>query len=459
MNSLAPEEIVFNILEGIFSDIEIEEDEKFNKFPRTINSSTFVETMEEKEAFKLINSVNYKKMIKSIDNDWIDYNYNSDQFLDDLHKTTPPSFLIIGSSNVSQREIAEIISKEYKCVHVTKEQLIHDEIQRGTIVGKWIDLNLKLNKKIPFQLILQFLEREVKRDLIQYRGYVLSEIPDISDYELSEELRPITLSQMDFFENIFDELILKGKLTKKKTEIDLDSTIGDSIENVIKYQLKSILKIKPKIVIYLKDNDLKYSEEISKFILHYPQENVLKIEKNSSIIDSIKLFMELKNIKKIYEAKLIDSQKNMPNSVFEKSCPVAFKYGRIIKGLPKYSIEFMNEKYFLSSNHAKETFIRNPTNYIKVLPPCRIAIIGPTTSGKSTIAKVFEKILVGKVVDVKKIFENAEIREREILYPEALNVVLKRTMEENFQNLDIKINEWKKNILETINRNGKAKFQ
>lgn len=454
MNSMmSPEEIVYNILEGIFSEIEIEENGKLNKFPRTINSSTFVDTIEETEALKLINSVNYKKLIESIDNDWLDYNYNSEQFLNDFHQITPPNFLIIGrSTRLSQIEIAEMISQEYKCVHITKEQLIRDEIRRGTVVGKWIELNLKLNKKIPFHLILKFLEREVKRDFIQSRGYVLSEIPDISDFELADDLKPITLSQMNFFENIFDEFILKEKSVKIKTKIDLDP-----IENIIKNQLKFILKIKPKIVIYLKDDDLKYSDEISRFILHYPQENVLKIEKTSSyssIFDSIKLFMELKNIKKIYEAKFIDSEKNIPNSVFEKVCPVALKYGRIKEGLSKYSIEFMGEKYFLSTKHGMKAFIRNPTNYIKVVPTCRIAIVGPTASGKSTIAKVFENIFVGKVVNVKKIFANAELREREILYPEALNFVLEQSRERSFQSLDKKINEWKKIILETINKNG-----
>lgn len=95
MNSLSREDIVFNILEGIFSDIEIEENENFNKFPRTINSITFVEKMNEKEALELINSVNYKKNIQSIDNKLIDYHYNSDQFLNDFHKITPPSFMVI----------------------------------------------------------------------------------------------------------------------------------------------------------------------------------------------------------------------------------------------------------------------------------------------------------------------------------------------------------------------------
>lgn len=96
---------------------------------------------------------------------------------------------------------------------------------------------------------------------------------------------------------------------------------------------------------------MEYSKEISRFILHYPQENVLKIEKNislNSIFDSIKSFMELKNVKKVFEAQLINSEKNIPNSVFEKSCPVALKFGRIMEGLSEYSIEFMREKYFLS---------------------------------------------------------------------------------------------------------------
>lgn len=84
-------------------------------------------------------------------------------------------------------------------------------------------------------------------------------------------------------------------------------------------------------------------------------------------------------------------------------CPVALAEGQRLVGNEKFAVRFMNYVYFLSSQEAMEAFVVNPRTYL--LPPnprphCRIAVIGPRYSGKTTLSLILAKKLDGVVIDV-----------------------------------------------------------
>ena len=56
--------------------------------------------------------------------------------------------------------------------------------------------------------------------------------------------------------------------------------------------------------------------------------------------------------------------------------------------ISRYS--FLDKIYCLSSSEALAKFIRNPRSYIMdpyPCPPCKICVVGPPCSGKTTLAK------------------------------------------------------------------------
>ncbi|XP_051954117.1 adenylate kinase 9 [Xyrauchen texanus] len=96
-------------------------------------------------------------------------------------------------------------------------------------------------------------------------------------------------------------------------------------------------------------------------------------------------------------------------SRWSTTCPVALKEGRVIKGRLEFAVGFMDKMYILSSLEALQKFMKNPWPYL--LPPmpclpCRVSVIGPPCSGKSTMCALLAKHYGAVVVDVKAMMEH-----------------------------------------------------
>ncbi|XP_056422277.1 adenylate kinase 9 isoform X3 [Hyla sarda] len=84
-------------------------------------------------------------------------------------------------------------------------------------------------------------------------------------------------------------------------------------------------------------------------------------------------------------------------------CPVALKEGYIRKGLAEFSVSFLDKMYVLSSEEAFIKFMQNPRPYLlppMPLPPCKVAVLGPKSSGKTTVCNLIAHKYSGKVFDM-----------------------------------------------------------
>ncbi|KAJ0026848.1 hypothetical protein NQD34_017848, partial [Periophthalmus magnuspinnatus] len=85
------------------------------------------------------------------------------------------------------------------------------------------------------------------------------------------------------------------------------------------------------------------------------------------------------------------------------TCPVALKEGKIVPGIPDFCVGFQDKMYILSNAEAYEKFIVNPRRYLvppMPRPPCRVCIIGPSLSGKSTLCNLVAQHYNAHVLDV-----------------------------------------------------------
>ncbi|XP_016391733.1 adenylate kinase 9-like, partial [Sinocyclocheilus rhinocerous] len=95
-------------------------------------------------------------------------------------------------------------------------------------------------------------------------------------------------------------------------------------------------------------------------------------------------------------------------SQWSSNCPVALKEGRIVKGRPEFAVGFIDKFYILSSQEALQKFMANPRRYL--LPhiphlPCKVSVIGPPCSGKSTMSALLAEYYGAVVVDVEALME------------------------------------------------------
>ncbi|KAG2468399.1 KAD9 kinase, partial [Polypterus senegalus] len=114
------------------------------------------------------------------------------------------------------------------------------------------------------------------------------------------------------------------------------------------------------------------------------------------------LFEKCKPVGYNLARKLIQHLFKFP-SAFGSWDPVKLREGDVIQPVlgpknPSYPVIYRQFVYFLSSKQNREKFMMNPLKYIrqprpKPSVPIKIAIVGPPKSGKSTVARMFEREL------------------------------------------------------------------
>ncbi|XP_076228626.1 adenylate kinase 9-like [Nomia melanderi] len=89
-------------------------------------------------------------------------------------------------------------------------------------------------------------------------------------------------------------------------------------------------------------------------------------------------------------------------STWNYICPVELAKGRSTEGSSEFAVRFMNKIFFLSSAEAIDSFLENPRAFLVPFSPrptCKMAVLGPRRSGKSSLCKVLAETFGGVVID------------------------------------------------------------
>ncbi|XP_043860892.1 adenylate kinase 9 [Dromiciops gliroides] len=125
-------------------------------------------------------------------------------------------------------------------------------------------------------------------------------------------------------------------------------------------------------------------------------------EELSEAMDNDELFRTLSSY------KLIAPRYRWHRSRWGRACPVALKEGNIAMGLPDLSVSFLGKMYCLSSEEALSEFMRNPRPYLlppMPIPPCKVFLYGPKSSGKTTLCHLIAANYGGQVLDFNELME------------------------------------------------------
>lgn len=120
--------------------------------------------------------------------------------------TNPVSFLIMGKPEIGQESLGRKLSDYWGCVYLDPEVLIEDEIVSGSRAGQCIEFNLRCGRAIGIDVILRLLEKRVKTQTIEHRGFVLVGLPVIPNELYRED--PVSSEAAIFtVKDIFDDLL------------------------------------------------------------------------------------------------------------------------------------------------------------------------------------------------------------------------------------------------------------
>jgi len=114
-------------------------------------------------------------------------------------------------------------------------------------------------------------------------------------------------------------------------------------------------------------------------------------------------------------------------------CPVALYEGHITQGSPQFAVSFLDKLYVMSTMDALEKFMRNPRPYIlnpQPQNPCKLCIVGPPLSGKTTLAKHLASKYGATIIDIDALMKpRQEAQQAEMIEnvrKEALEVAISR---------------------------------
>ncbi|XP_026522287.1 adenylate kinase 9 [Notechis scutatus] len=134
--------------------------------------------------------------------------------------------------------------------------------------------------------------------------------------------------------------------------------------------------------------------------------------------------------------KLVGPRHRWRRSKWGRACPVALKDGDIIMGTADNAVSFLGKMYLLSTEEALKQFMLNPRSYLlppMPLPPCKVLVVGPPFSGKTTLCELLANHYQGKVLDMdallKMHYEQARIELIEQTRAEAILVGIARVKE------------------------------
>ncbi|XP_053736927.1 adenylate kinase 9 [Synchiropus splendidus] len=137
-------------------------------------------------------------------------------------------------------------------------------------------------------------------------------------------------------------------------------------------------------------------------------------------------------------------------------CPVALREGKVVQGKPEFPVGFHDKLYILSCQEAYQKFLANPRRYL--LPPmprkpCRIAIIGPPMSGKSTLCKLLAEHYEAVVLDVvelaRPILQQSEEERLEKIREETIQLAIEK-VKRKYEGQDITVMEDHPEVVEVI---------
>ncbi|KAG7316817.1 hypothetical protein KOW79_020358 [Hemibagrus wyckioides] len=383
----------------------------------------------------------------------------------------PTCFIILGKPGIGKSTLARTFAQTWGCVLVDDTEVLSSHMRDGTEQGKELLAILAEGKSIPEEKMVALVLEKLKTPEVENYGYVLSCLPSMSGEYLNvhEQIELIQNQKLppDFIINIkcAEEDLIKrlagqkqhpyraqwSPVTEESPKSEAEEE-GEEEEEEGDKQAVEEEKDTSSHSVRLKEH---YPDEARRRILLYKETMLMPLEDFMAAHDPQYLFeldgsMDpeeilgclitrldcmavrraavpgcLLNTEEAEMAKEMDSEELLhmlssskaiaPGFHWHRSrwgctCPVALKEGKIIKGKAEFSVSFLNKIYILSSQEALQKFMVKPRWYLlppMPRPPCRVSVIGPPRSGKSTLSVLLAEYYGAVVIDMKKLTEAA----------------------------------------------------
>jgi adenylate/nucleoside-diphosphate kinase len=133
-------------------------------------------------------------------------------------------------------------------------------------------------------------------------------------------------------------------------------------------------------------------------------------------------------------------------------CPVSLRDGRIVQGRQEFAAAFLDKVYMMADELALRAFLHNPRPFLS-LPqpraPCKLSVLGPKFSGKTTLSSVIAKKYNAAVIDMDYLMEPKLTEAREAMLARTKTDATQQAIETIKNKYKDKMEQEKRNIIKT----------
>uniref|UniRef100_A0A8D1T480 AAA+ ATPase domain-containing protein n=1 Tax=Sus scrofa TaxID=9823 RepID=A0A8D1T480_PIG len=387
--------------------------------------------------------------------------FNEDEAEKNFILSKPVCFVVFGKPGVGKTTLAQQITQAWKCIHVEALPVLEEQMASETESGVMLQSMLISGQSIPDELVTKLILEKLNSPEVSHFGYIITEIPSLSQDAMTTlqqiEIWCFHCSDLDYCCGVgsapgpgLSACPRYGQkdYTKIAAFLAEMQAVAEILQNIVQRPEDYLENIENMVKLY-KDIMLHPLEEVmaehdSQYLIELdgnqpPEELFMVIMdrfkylnlKRAAILTKLQSAEEeisdtMENLfRTLASYKLIAPRYRWRRSRWGRTCPVNLKEGNIFQGLPDFSVSFLGKIYCLSSEEALKTFLSNPRPYLlppMPAPPFKVFIVGPQSSGKTTLSNLLAKHYKGKVVDYNKL-----VRPR---FDKALEMLTKNTIAE-----------------------------
>uniref|UniRef100_A0A672GWK8 (d)CMP kinase n=1 Tax=Salarias fasciatus TaxID=181472 RepID=A0A672GWK8_SALFA len=313
-----------------------------------------------------------------------------------------------------------VVGKPVNTHSISKNEFIFKKLQNVNGIIMLLQM-LSEGRSIPDDLVLKLIHAKLNSPDLEHYGYVLSCLPFMSEGclkipEQIEQIKNLKLAP-DVIINIKcadEDLVQRLSGLKQHPETgqlftrdqwayedvyNKKEEDGDQNSEIVYFMIYML-------ALPLSCNNLMQFQE---YMADHNPLYLLELDGNNTAEELVLL----KSLHQEDVLRNLSSRSVVPGFKWRRSrwgqtCPVALKEGKVIHGKAEFSVGFHDKLYILSSQEAYQKFIMNPRRYL--LPPmpripCKVSIVGPSQSGKSTVCKLLAQRCGATVLDVEQMMQ------------------------------------------------------
>uniref|UniRef100_A0A8D0MM04 Nucleoside-diphosphate kinase n=1 Tax=Sus scrofa TaxID=9823 RepID=A0A8D0MM04_PIG len=380
--------------------------------------------------------------------------FNEDEAEKNFILSKPVCFVVFGKPGVGKTTLAQQITQAWKCIHVEALPVLEEQMASETESGVMLQSMLISGQSIPDELVTKLILEKLNSPEVSHFGYIITEIPSLSqdamttlqqieliknlnlkpdiiinikcpDYDLCQRIsgqRQHSSTGYIYRRDQWDPEVIENRRKKRKEaqkegkgEEEGEEEEEQEEEEAFLAEMQAVAEILQNIVQRPEDylENIENMVKLYKDIMLHPLEAVMDrfkylnlkraaiLTKLQSAEEEISDTMENDELfRTLASYKLIAPRYRWRRSRWGRTCPVNLKEGNIFQGLPDFSVSFLGKIYCLSSEEALKTFLSNPRPYLlppMPAPPFKVFIVGPQSSGKTTLSNLLAKHYKGKV--------------------------------------------------------------